>query len=260
MKLLTFIPVIILNCLLAAGCVPGNYIQSDIKINTREKITVKLEINERKDMALRGVILILPGGGGEINGTNYVVRESTRFVERGYAAAIMDVPSDMWTMPVEFRWSHEHQEDIGKVTAYLKKRYPQKPLFMIGFSNGNFSSMYFLASRAETDIAGVICMAAPWQAMYSLCFTRAFYLPVLIVHHEGDMCDWCHFSGAQMCYEQMEVKGRKNLLSVRYGTLTSRYGTECGPYHYHAFEGLETKVTNAVIDWMDGRSIPSVIK
>ena len=38
-----------------------------------------------------------------------------------------------------------------------------------------------------------------------------------------------------------------------------RYGNQGGPYHYHAFEGLEDKVVNAVIDWMDGRKIPGEI-
>jgi alpha/beta superfamily hydrolase len=243
---------------LIAGCAAGNYTQNDVKISIREKVTVKLEVYEPKDKEPRGVAIMFPGGGGQIAGSNFVVRKTPQFVEQGYAVAIMDVPSDMWNLPVEFRWTAKHQEDIKKVVGYIKDRYPQKPVFMIAFSNGNYSTMNFPVFYPEGSISGTIFLSAGWGCIEQWRFAKMPY-PVLLVQHENDTCNCFNFRFAKEYYEKLDAVGRKDLLAVQGGSLTMRQGNQCGPYHYHAFEGLEDKVTKAVIDWMDGRQIPQVI-
>ena len=41
-------------------------------------------------------------------------------------------------------------------------------------------------------------------------------------------------------------------MCIRDSNYTEGFGTgrECGPYHYHGFEGIELKVANDIAEWI----------
>jgi len=266
-----------------ASCAVDNRIKSNpairsqeiVAIDARPGVKVKLGILEPA-AAARGIILMLPGGNGagvnsfrgnsgeEITlGDNFVVRMSPAFAVQGYVTVLMDTPSDQSSgMSPEFRRSAEHHADIKKIIAYLQTRYGKKPVYLVAFSMSNISAATIAAKSSDLKIAGIVFISGVWK--YALSNgTIAEYLsiayPVLIVHHQFDMCGYCQLDGTNYFYEHIKTRGRKDLVLVRGGSPYSKADV-CGPMHHHGYAGREDVVVKIIIDWMDGRKIPEVIK
>src|ERR1041384_1994071 len=98
----------------------------------------------------QAIAILFPGGGGYIkirtengqpkfDGGDFLVRVRAEFVKRGVDAAIVDAPSDQQRgdgMGDDFRLGAEHFTDIAAVAADVKKRVPDKPVFLLGHSRG----------------------------------------------------------------------------------------------------------------------------
>jgi pimeloyl-ACP methyl ester carboxylesterase len=129
--------------------------QEMLEIATRPGVTVKVLLQTPETVS-KGLLLLLPGGtgAGHFGGTahnvslgnNFLVRSSSLFVQHGYAAAIIDVPSDhLDGMSDAFRTSVEHTTDIQKVIDTLTSRGLGK-VFLVGTSRGTISAVHLAAA------------------------------------------------------------------------------------------------------------------
>src|SRR5450830_749552 len=109
------------------------------------------------------VILFAGGQGGlristegEFNGGNgnFLVRSRQRFVERGFAVAVVDAPSDRQAPPYlgGFRQTPQHVEDIKAVMAWLRQQ-AAIPVWLIGTSRGTQSAA-FIATQLDSENGG----------------------------------------------------------------------------------------------------------
>ena len=69
-------------------------------------------------------------------------------------------------------------------------------------------------------------------------------IPVLVVHHEKDGCSVSSYLGAKNLAKQKNYK----LISITGG---GKSGSECGPLHYHGFEGKMTEVIQSIKEWSE---------
>ncbi len=73
---------------------------------------------------------------------NFLVRTRYLWATGGFAAAVVDVPSDHRDdgMDDNFRLSQTHADDIAKVIADLRRRFPKAKLTLVGTSRGSISA------------------------------------------------------------------------------------------------------------------------
>src|SRR5271157_3085966 len=139
--------------------------QSIQKIETRPGVTIKFLLHT-PETASKGTLLLFPGSHGEghfsvHNGqitlsSNFLVRTSPLFVQKGFAVAIIDVPSDQENgMSDSFRRSPEHAQDIKKIIEFLKEK-KLDPFYLVGTSRGTISAAYLAGVLKDEALKGVV--------------------------------------------------------------------------------------------------------
>src|SRR5581483_5235439 len=163
----------------------------------------------------QAIAILFPGSGGWIKirtergqprfgQDNFLVRVRSDFVKRGVVAAIVDAPSDQQSgdgMDDVFRLGPNHFADITAVVADLTKRFPDKPVFLIGTSRGTISAAA-LGARFGDQIAGVILTStlfskagsSPSKQGLSKFDFATIKVPLLFVHHVSDQCQYTQYA------------------------------------------------------------------
>lgn len=185
---------------------------------------------------------------------NFLVRARTDFVDRDFADALVDAPSDQLPggMSDAFRRSDMHVADIRAVLADLHKRFPGAKFYLIGTSRGTISAAALGAALA-TAIDGVVLTSAvtvpdrtgPGLSTFDFATLKG---PVLLVHHIDDGCRSSPYSGAQA------LARRFPLISVHGGD-APRSGP-CDAASQHGYFGVEAPTVAAIKAWIDGRDYP----
>lgn len=213
----------------------------------------------------QAVAVLFPGSGGFIRirleeetikfeSDNFLVRSRIEFTKRGVVAAVLDAPSDQqsgWGMSDEFRLGADHFRDIAVVVGDLKKRFPEKPLFLIGTSRGSTSAAA-LGARFGQEVSGAVLTATmfrqtgrqskePGPGLSRFDF-GTIKISVLLVHHVGDQCNSTPYSGAAR-------------LSDKYPLITVAGGSPpqsgpCDALSAHGFLGKESETVEEMVNWM----------
>ena len=184
------------------------------------------------------------------------MRSRRLFTGSGIVAAVMDAPSDQsHGMSDEFRLGSAHAEDIGRVVADLKSRYPGLPVFLVGTSRGTISaasagrrlgpvvdgvvltSTLFLATRRQPGLSGFDFASIP--------------VPLLFVHHVDDGCDYTPYSAAKRLADRYPV------VSVSGGLPPQ--SKPCEAMSLHGFLGREADAVEAIAKWMVKQPYPREI-
>ncbi len=211
----------------------------------------------------QAIAVLFPGGGGWIKirtekgqprfgGDNFLVRVRAEFVRRGIVAAIVDAPSDQQSgegMDDVFRLGAEHFADISAVVADVKRRFPDKPVFLIGTSRGTISAAA-LGARFGDQIAGVVLTStlfsragsSPSKQGLSKFDFATIKVPLLFVHHVSDQCQFTQYADAQ------RQAAKYPLITVTGGE-TPKSGP-CDPYAQHGFYGKESETVEEIVNWM----------
>jgi hypothetical protein len=244
-----------LALLVGAGAASGEDI---VILSTRGGVTQSYLLSAPAAGKARAVAVLFPGGAGKVDlereagrvlldRGNFLVRSRRLFTGSGIVAAVMDAPSDQsHGMSDEFRLGNAHAEDIGRVVADLKSRYPGLPVILVGTSRGTISaasagrrlgpvvdgvaltSTLFLASRRQPGLSGFDFSSIP--------------VPLLFVHHVDDRCDYTPYSAA------MRLADRYPVVSVS-GGLPAQ-STACEAMSAHGFLGREADAVEAIAKWM----------
>ena len=174
-------PFAVLALLAAAGAAGAEDI---VILPTRGGITQSYLLSSPPAGKARAVALLFPGGAGKVDleresaralldRGNFLVRSRRLFAGHGITAAVLDAPSDQSLgMEDHFRLRSAHAEDIGRVVADVKSRFPGLPVYLVGTSRGTVSaasagkhlgsavagvvltSTVFLASRRQSGLSG----------------------------------------------------------------------------------------------------------
>lgn len=159
----------------------------------------------------RGVLLLLPGGGGFLDfdgsgcprklGGNSLVAMQPLFQAGGFATALLDAPSDHHGDDGlgGFRVDAEHARDIGTAITDIRRR-TSLPVWLVGTSRGTISAVN-AAARLEGNRApdGVILTSPithPRERAHKEWVTQSVFsvdlaeirIPILVIAHEADKC------------------------------------------------------------------------
>ena len=190
------------------------------------------------NLSPRYVIILFPGGSGEVNPhledgklvykfkKNFVVRTRPLIVDEGFATVTTN--------------STQSPERIQAILDDLKHRFPTAQIYLMSTSNGTYDSMK-LADYLSDKIAGEIHTS-------SLDIVRSFDARKyknrqLLVHHAHDLCHVTPFSAAQAAHEQFGTE----LLTMDGGISV---GNLCGPFAHHGYNGIERETINAIKKWV----------
>lgn len=180
-----------------------------------------------------------------------------RFADTGVSAAVVDAPSDKIDLNNGFRSSPEHAEDIAAVIAFLRREAPDRPVCLVGTSNGSLSAASGAALLSENGPDCIVLTSSVSikpQSSIVARFLHAFTdadltkikVPVLIVHHKKDSCK-------HTPYEPMPdyVKAFPNSPKVDFITVDGGqdHGDSCNRGH-HQFLGIEHDVTAQISNWI----------
>ena len=169
------------------------------------------------------------------------------FAGHGIIAAVMDAPSDQPRgMDDGFRQSGVHAEDIGRVVANLKSRYPGLPVFLVGTSRGSISAAY-AGQRLDRNVDGVVLTASVLLATRRQPGLSGFDfssipVPLLLVHHVDDGCEYSPHQAAK------RLADRYPLISVSGGPPAQ--SKPCEAMSPHGFLGREADTVDAIAKWM----------
>jgi hypothetical protein len=237
--------------------------QELVTVPSRSGVTqsfVVLEMDGRKPQA---VALLYVGAGGRINlrseegrvkfgARNFLPRSGGEFVRNGVLPVVMDAPSDQGELADGYRTGSDQTADARAVIAYLGKRFPGLPIYLVGTSRGTISAAY-LGRALGDEVAGVVLTSSlfgnpsPRRQVGSL---RGFDYGgiksrLLFVHHRDDACENTPYSSAARLAE------RYPLVSVKGGQAPE--SGPCEPFSAHGYFGKEPQTVDAIANWMLGK-------
>jgi hypothetical protein len=183
---------------------------------------------------------------------NFLVRARTLFVDAQFATAIVDAPSDQpGGYSDAFRASPRSAEDLKRVAADLRARFPQARLVLVGTSRGTISTAY--VGRALPDVwdavvhTSTLSSPARGQATPLIGFDYSSIRPrQLFVHHADDGCFLCSYEALK----RIADSGQYALITVHGGDVRSK---PCEALSHHGFYGKDEAVVAAIKAWISGQ-------
>ncbi len=216
------------------------------------------------------VLVMFPGGDGAMelaqagDGTismrlknNFLVRARSLLTDDHFATALVDAPSDQpGGYSDSFRASSRHAQDVVRLAADLRTRFPTARLVLVGTSRGTISSAYLGRALPDTWDAVIhtstLSSPARGQALPLVGFNYGeIHARQLFVHHVDDGCFLCSFSAAKSIADNGH-----DLIAVRGG---SARGNPCEAMGHHGFYGQDEAVVAALKAWISGADWPKEV-
>jgi hypothetical protein len=203
------------------------------------------------------VIIFLPGGPGSfgLKPDSNGPRSFGMFddIARGLNSGpkldyvFMDSPyvlSPSNSKDLSIRATKDHMDRI-RSTIDLYKNKTNKPIWLLGHSNGAYSLAEFINQTPDYEklIAGAIFSSGRNERDIRI---DPINLPILVLHHEEDSCQSTTFGAAQSFYERVKSKNRSRteFVAIKGGTNT---GEACfAPTSHHMYGGSYEQFTNAI--------------
>jgi len=254
MERMSRLPIFFLACLLPLAAAAEDI----VTLSTRGGVTQSYLLSTPETGKARAVAILFPGGAGKtdleretarrvLDRGNFLVRSRRLLAAGGIATAIMDAPSDRASgMDDEFRLEAAHAEDIGKVIADLKARFPGLPVFLVGTSRGTLSAAS-AGRRMGKAVEGVVLTATLFLATRQQPGLSRFDFasipsPLLFVHHADDGCAYTPYASAK------RLSDRYPLVTVSGGSPAQ--SKPCEAMSEHGFLGREAATIEAITNWM----------
>lgn len=220
----------------------------------------------------KATLLLFNGGAGGLGLTddgritrgegNFLVRTRQRFVDAGFAVALLDAPSDRRGGPwlQGFRTTPEHVADVKAAVAALRAR--GAPVWLVGTSRGTQSVAHVATQLQGADAPDGIVLTAsvlvdrrdpPLPAMP----LDRIRVPVVVVHHAQDRCQACPPGQLPALMRGLANARRKSLVLLEGGR---DEGPPCEAAGHHGFAGIEAEAVAAITGpiargWPDWRAL-----
>ena len=184
---------------------------------------------------------------------NFLKRHKDNIVEKGIAFYLFPNVNSNTKATYPRRISEDRIGRLYELVKYIRS-INDKPIFIIGFSRGAVDAGFYAKNYPES-ISGIILASGIYKndsnkaKNFSMekIIGKKIKVETLIVHHEKDLCRVTQYKYAKSFFKKLKAP-KKNLLNYLGGTGSGR---ECGPYHYHGFEGIEIKVSNDIAKWIN---------
>lgn len=204
-------------------------------------------------------VALYSGGSGaiELDSTgatafrgNFLLRTARYWIDKGYAVALVDMPSDHADGGDPYRLSGDSLADQRAVVAELRKRFPRAKVVLTGTSRGTVTVAAVFAN--EPGLADLYVLTSPvtiasgrQSGMSGLDFGGADPKKALVVSNRNDRCPVARFSGAE------HLAGRYGMTLI---AEDSGDGAEnCGGRSPHGFFGIEGRTLGDIDGWMTGQ-------
>lgn len=214
--------------------------------------------------AARGVIVMLPGGAGDVgigrdgtlrHGDNFVVRTRALWTARGYAVLVPDTIDGANLRGV--RSSPAYARIVTELVAVAHRNVPG-PVFLLGTSQGAIAAMNGAAHAAPGSIAGLVLSEAvsvrggSGETVFD-ADPQAVRVPVLIVANRDDRCDVAPPEAAARIKAALTASPDVRIAEVHGGV--TRSAQQCGSLTPHGYYGIEPQVVDRIAAWMDARQL-----
>ncbi len=209
------------------------------------------------------IVVLLAGGNGLLDLTatgigqganNFVVRTRQTYAQAGFAAAVVDAPSDHPEGLDDFRATADHATDLGTIVQWLRARWSGVPVWMIGTSRGTISvadAAARLTGSAAPDgivltssITVIPANATDQESVYSVD-VRKILVPAQLVHNQLDACGASPFSGAQTLASAL---AHATFVAEDGGAQAST--DPCGALTYHGYYMLDARVVPTIVGFV----------
>jgi pimeloyl-ACP methyl ester carboxylesterase len=208
----------------------------------------------------RATIVMLPGGAGDIgierdghlrHGENFVVRTRTLWVAKGYAVLIPDT-LDRNNLRGQ-RSSPQYAKVVEDLIGYAHAQ-AAAPVFLLGTSQGAIAAMNGAAHAVPGAVAGVVLtesvsrMGGSHETVFD-ADPADVRVPALVVANRDDRCDVAPPQDAPRIAAAMTQSPDVHVLDVAGGETASKKA--CGSLSPHGYFGIETRVVDAIGQWLD---------
>jgi pimeloyl-ACP methyl ester carboxylesterase len=211
----------------------------------------------------RGTIVMLPGGAGDVglrrdgdirHDDNFVIRTRTLWNRHGYNVLIPDTIDGANLRGL--RSSPNYGRLVDDLAAFARQK-GQRPVFLLGTSQGSIAAMNGAAHAASGSIAGVVLtesvsvMGGSGETVFDAAPQRV-RAPALIVANQDDACNVAPPGAAPRIAAAMTGSRDVRVLRVSGGTTQS--AKACGSLTPHGYYGIEGRVVDAIAAWMDAHA------
>jgi len=231
--------------------------QEMVTVASRPGVTQSFFVAGMGGRKPEAVALLYVGGGGTIRlhmeggqpkfgAGNFLPRSRGEFIRNGVLPVVMDAPTDQpGGLTDHYRSSPQQAADARAVLAELTKRFPRRPVFLVGTSRGTISAA-FLGRALGNEVAGVVLtstvFSSPRGGSLSGFDYASIKAPLLFVHHREDACEQTPYNEAH------RLSSRYPLVSVKGGKPPE--SGPCDPFAPHGFWGKEPQTVDAIAAWM----------
>lgn len=206
----------------------------------------------------KGIIVMFPGGTGEIdieksgqvkNAKNFVVRSDDLWRDRGYGIVLVDA-LDHQSMRGQ-RSSAAYAEVTKKIIEFARRQ-ANVPVWVLGTSQGSIAAMNAASHAGRTPLAGLVLtesvsiLGGSHETVFD-AHPDDVRVPSLVVANVDDRCKVAPPSMAQSIAQSIR-HAPATVLSVSGGTQHTQ--DECGSLTPHGYYGIEEKVVDGIVDWM----------
>jgi hypothetical protein len=207
------------------------------------------------------VVILYSGGGGllrlnnsgptQLHG-NFVVRTAHYWIDKGYAAVLVDAPSDRQHKPMDdyYRQGKDALADQRFVIEQVRKRFPRSKVVLFSTSRGTVTVGNVLQHAPELAdlyvLTSPLSIAARGPGIANLAVPPAMQQRTLLVSNRHDACDISLYVGGKRLAERNHLAFITEDSSKGGGDLKAN----CGGHSPHGFLGVEDKTLDDINGWI----------
>ena len=249
---------------------PACALEQVVSLPVADNATIPYLLTQKEGSHPDWILVMFAGGDGALqlaqasDGTinlglkgNFLVRARSLLVDDRFATALVDAPSDQsGSYSDSFRASPRHAQDVERIAADLRTRFPGAKLVLVGTSRGTISSAFVGRALPDTWDAVVhtstLSSPARGQALPLAGFNYGeIHARQLFVHHVDDGCYLCSFSAAKRIADDGH-----DFIAVSGGLAR---GNPCEAKGHHGFYGQDEAVVAAIKAWISGGAWPKEV-
>lgn len=214
----------------------------------------------------KGIMILLPGGSGKlnvavdnklsINANNFLIRSRFLLAGEGFHTVVMDAASDFLQLPGGLRNQRrtiQHMTDIATVIGFMRLRYGDLPVWLVGTSRGSIAAANAASVLPASPIGpdGVVLTATVTRPNINnddsiqRVPVNQINIPVLIAHHEDDACGISPAEDIETLSMIIRDVAPKVKVKLFGGGLQGIEGP-CDALTPHGFLGIEHRVTRYI--------------
>jgi pimeloyl-ACP methyl ester carboxylesterase len=224
-----------------------------------------------KDPALElpdpvAVLLLFPGGGGllgleddrlSVDAQNFLLRTRHLIAAEGpFAVAVADAASEFHNETIfpgglrGQRTTAPHLEDIRRMIADLRQRFPGKKIWLVGNSRGTISAAHAAAELPVGQgahglvLTSPVTVKKPAQGALDDVRLAGVKVPTLILTHRSDKCAVTPPKKARSLKKKLTGTKQVKIKEMKGGSL--KISPACKALGPHGFFGIEQKTIRTI--------------